>query len=153
MGKQQEVSTIAARVLDTLPAVTRAIAAEVRRAGVAYQLTMPQFSTLRLLAERDLSVSEIAKTLHVAMPTVTQSTDSLVGKGLAERVADDRDRRQVRLHSTPLGKQLLLECRRSVERYLEGFLSSWPPFRQEKLAAGLEALAKLVEEGALVRQA
>ena len=140
------------RIVPALLTTARALAAEVRQAGASAQLNMAQFSILHLLTQRDLSVSELARTLRVAMPTVTQSLDSLTSKGLVERYTDERDRRQVWLRITPQGRRLLLECRRSAEGYLARLLASWPHERQEKLAKALESLARSVEEGLLVHQ-
>ncbi len=140
------------RILAAVLTIARALAAEVRLAGASAQLNMAQFSTLHLLSQRDLSVSELARTLRVAMPTVTQSVDTLTSKGLVERYADERDRRQVWLRITPQGRRLLLECRRSAEGYLARLLASWPQERPEKLAKALESLARSVEEGLLVHQ-
>lgn len=140
------------RILAAVLTIARALAAEVRLAGASAQLNMAQFSTLHLLSQRDLSVSELARTLRVAMPTVTQSVDTLTSKGLVERYPDERDRRQVWLRVTPQGRRLLLECRRSAEGYLARLLASWPQERPEKLAKALESLARSVEEGLLVRQ-
>lgn len=132
--------------------IVRAIAAEIRRAGASVQLTVPQFSMLGLLEESDLSVGEVARTLHVAMPTVTQSTDSLAAKGLLERYTDDRDRRQVKLHITPQGQRLLHECYRAVEGYLAHLLHSWPPQRRDALARWMDELMGQCAMAALERE-
>ena len=151
VGKKRP--SLEGRIVVSLFAAVRAIAAEIRRAGASDQITVPQYSTLRLLEEGDISVSELARTMRVAMPTVTQSTDSLVNKGLVERYADERDRRQVKLRITPAGLSLAGQCHRAVEAYLADTLSSWPRERQEELATALESLVHLVEEARLARQA
>ena len=139
------------RVVAPLFAVARAIAAEIRRAGASSQLTAPQFSALRLLDGEDWSVGGLAKTLRVSMPTVTQSADSLVGKGLVERYSDERDRRLVRLRITPEGRSLYRHCRKEVDRYVRHMLSALPEQGKEELASTLEAIALQVEEALLVR--
>lgn len=139
MGKSRSAS-VEARVLTALLAAARALAAEVRRAGASSQLTTAQFFVLSLLAERDHSVSDLARTLRVAMPTVTQSLDSLVAKMLAERYADERDRRQVWLRVTEDGRRLLAVCRGQAEGYLVAHMAAWPVLHREELASALEAL-------------
>ena len=141
------------RIVTSLFTVVRAMASEIRRAGAALQLTVAQFSTLRMLDEGDLAVGELARTLRVAMPTVTQSVDSLAGKGLVERYSDEKDRRQVKLRITPEGQTLLGGCRRAVEAYVAQILSSWPERQREELAAALEEVVVLVGEAELVRVA
>ena len=140
------------RIVTSLFAAVRAMAAAIRRSGTASQLTVAQFSTLRLLDEGELAVGELARTLRVAMPTVTQSVDSLAAKGLVARYSDERDRRQVKLRITPEGQSLLGDCRRSVEAYMAHILSSWPERRRGELASALEEIVALVGEGEPVRE-
>ncbi|MEE9286416.1 MAG: MarR family transcriptional regulator, partial [Dehalococcoidia bacterium] len=123
-----------------LPAVTRALALEVQRAGAAVQLTLAQFSSLRLLARRDCSVTELAQTLNVTLPTATRIVDALVNKGLAERFSSRLDRRHVLLRITSDGRQVENHCRLKVESYLADLLDSWPQERQRELAQALEEM-------------
>ena len=134
-----------AQLLRTLPAIARAIAAEVRRTGGDVQLTMPQFSALRLLAGRDCSVSDIATTLHVATPTVTQNIDGMVSKELVKRYRDDRDRRLVLVRITKKGRSALAKATRSVEAYLGDLLTSVPKERQVALAQAAQEILDLVK--------
>lgn len=133
-------------------AIARALAAEIRRVGASVQLTVSQFATLELLNGGDMSVGELAKTLHVAMPTVTQSTDSLVGKGLVERYADERDRRHVRLRITDGGKALLRECHDALEEYVGQALTGWREDRKEQFATQLDIVREMVLQAELLRQ-
>ncbi len=130
----------ARRILAALPAVTRALALEVQRAGAAVQLTLAQFSSLRLLARRDCSVTELAQTLNVTLPTATRIVDALVNKGLAERFSNRLDRRHVLLRITSDGRQVENHCRLKVESYLADLLDSWPQERQRELAQALEEM-------------
>lgn len=136
----------ASRILAVLPAINRALALEVRRAGFAVQLTMAQFSALRLLANLDCSVTEIARTLNVALPTATRNVDALVNKGLAERLARQIDRRHVIIRITCKGRQVEGHCRGQVEAYLANLLSEWPRERQDELARALEQVLALSKE-------
>ena len=140
------------RIVDALPALTRLLAAEVRKAGAEAQLTMPQFSVLRLLSERTYCVGELARTMHVSMPTVTQSVDGLVGKGLAERHPDEQDRRQVRVGVTTAGRSVLKRCRSDLETYWEAALASWPSQRRQDVASALEELLASAEEARTARE-
>ncbi len=137
----------AKRMITALPAVVRSIAAEVRRADPSNQLTLPQFSTLRALATRDLSISDLSRLLHVAMPTVTQSIDCLVSKRLVERYTDARDRRQVWLHLTEEGHHVESESGAAAEGYLSCLLARLPEEQRAEIAEALEHLSRLMEEG------
>ena len=132
--------SIERRIAVALFASVRGVGAEIRRAGASAQLTVPQFAILRLLAGGDLPVGDVARGLRVAMPTVTQTTDSLAGKGLIERYSDERDRRQVRLRITAEGRRLLQHCEASIERYLAVALARWPVGRKRELADALEEM-------------
>ncbi len=143
--RDQVEMTVEGRIVNGIFAAVRVIASEVRRAGAALQLTVPQFSTLGFLAHGDMSVGELAKSLRVAMPTVTQSTDSLVARGLVERYTDDKDRRQVRLRITPEGRTVFDECFKSVEGYLAQVLTPMPSKRKEDLARSLDELNQGLE--------
>ncbi len=145
--------SVEGRILTALFALVRATAAEIRRAGATTQLTVPQFFTLRLLAASELTVTELARSLHVSMPTVTQSADSLVAKGLVERYTDDRDRRQVKMRITAQGLALMEKCRRPVDAYFARLLSALPEERHRELAEALEAVNARVEEGSPARGA
>ena len=145
MGSKQP-SSPEGRIANSLFALVRAMGAGIRRAGASVQLTVPQFSTLRLLDDGELSVGELARTMRVAMPTVTQRADSLVGKGLVERYADEKDRRQVKLRITAEGRKQLRECHRAVEAYLSQLLSPWTQQRQDWLVSALEEIQGLVME-------
>ncbi len=124
-------------IIDSLLTVTVAVAAEVGRSGDASQLTVAQLPTLRLLDGRDRSAGEPARTLRVAMPTVNQSTDVLVARGLVEHSTGTSGRRQVRLATTRVGRRTFAEWGKSVEEYLSMALSSMSPGRTEDLAAAL----------------
>lgn len=142
----------AARILKAVPPLARLIASEVRRAGADLQLTLPQFSALRLLADHDCSVGEMARTLHVALPTVTQIVDGLVSKGLAQRSSVEQDRRQVWLRITDEGRRVMHECRRAVEAFLADALASSPKERQDTIASEIERLLAMVREASAAQR-
>lgn len=60
-------------------------------------------------------VSDISRSLHVAPPTVTQTTNSLEAQGLIERCVDKKDRRVVLLKLTDQGET-------AVKKALDGFM-------------------------------
>lgn len=151
MVRKQE-DGVEKRVIDEIFSIARVLAAEIRRESAASQLTVSQFTTLRFLDRGDMPVGGLAKNLYVAMPTVTQSTDSLVGKGLVERYADERDRRQVLLRITPGGRQLLDESSRVVEDILSRALVSWSGDQKEQLASILAEARLLILSDSAQRQ-
>ena len=133
------------RIIDAVPVIVRAMAAEVRRAGSERQLTMPQYAVLRVVSDRDCLVGDLARTLRVSMPTITQRTDALIGKGLVERYSEGRDRRQVWLRITPEGLGVLNECRAALESVFVRITGEWPEDRRRLVVEALEDLAGSAE--------
>ncbi len=68
------------------------------------ELTMPQLRTLVLLSRDPQRMGEIAAALGISLPATTNMIVRLEGKGLVERVHDRDDRRVVRCHLTPAGR-------------------------------------------------
>lgn len=74
-----------------------------------YQITPPQFTTLRCIAchGSGVSMSELADHCQAVMPTMTGIINRLVSRGLVERKQEPKDRRSVLIHLTQEGKALL----------------------------------------------
>lgn len=64
-----------------------------------------------------LKMSEISGILRVSLPTVTQTVNLLVARGLLERGTDPDDRRAVRIRLTEAGRR---ETEQAEEAMLEG---------------------------------
>ncbi len=137
-----------ARVLRVVPPLSRFLATELRKARADVQLTLAQFSALRLLADHSCSMGEAARTLRITMPTATQLLDGLVSKSLVTRATGDQDRRQVRLEITQEGRRALDQCRSALESFLASALARLPVEQRESLAADLEQLLLAVREAA-----
>ena len=108
---------VAHQLVRLLPSLYRAIVADLHTAPHAAGMTLAQFRILGRLSERDYRAAELASALEVGRPTLTTTTDSLVRRGLVERVRDlPGDRRGVLLRLTPAGRtvQCALEAR-SIE--------------------------------------
>ncbi|GFN32803.1 MarR family winged helix-turn-helix transcriptional regulator [Paenibacillus xylaniclasticus] len=58
--------------------------------------------------------SDLARSLNVTMPTVTQMVNVLEARGLLERHRDPSDRRAVRIRLTPEGEQMTLRARQMM---------------------------------------
>jgi 4'-phosphopantetheinyl transferase len=64
-------------------------------------LTMPQLKVLfMVVSSSGATMSQIARTVGMTLPTATGVVDRLVGQGMARRVNDSVDRRLVRLYPT-----------------------------------------------------
>jgi DNA-binding MarR family transcriptional regulator len=98
----QSTRTGAAELLDVVSLVTQAVWTDLRRSGAAIEPT--QWTTLRLLAARPCTMSEIARHKAVSLPTVSRSVDMLVKRGWVERFVDEADRRQTLVRLTAAGE-------------------------------------------------
>ena len=132
---------VARQLVRLLPSLYRAIVADLHSAPHAAGMTLAQFRILGRLSERDYRAAELADTLEVGRPTLTATADSLVRRGLVDRLRDlPGDRRGVLLRLTPAGRtvQHALEARsiETVSRLLAHVEDA------ERLALG-DALAAL----------
>ncbi len=99
-------------VVEGVLLASRALVAVAARslAGVADEVTLPQYRVLVLLALRGpQGLSGLADALAVAPSTATRMCDRLVRKGLVARSEDPSDRRQVCLQCTASGRRLVAE--------------------------------------------
>jgi DNA-binding MarR family transcriptional regulator len=129
--------TGAAELLDVVYLVTQAVWTDLRRSGAAIEPT--QWTTLRLLAARPCTMSEIARHKAVSLPTMSRSVDMLVKRGWVERCVDDSDRRQTLVRLTSAGHELLADCRRRFEELIDAKLAALSDEQRERLTASLLA--------------
>ena len=132
-------STGAAELLDVVSLVTQAVWTDLRRSGAAIEPT--QWTTLRLLAARPCTMSEIARHKAVSLPTVSRSVDMLVERGWVERFVDEADRRQTLVRLTAAGQGLLADCRRRFEDLIDAKLAALSDDQRARLTTSLVAAA------------
>lgn len=96
------------------------LAKQVELALSPFELTLPQYRLLALLADGAAMSSSLAERLAVKPPTVTSVVDGLVGRGLVERQPDPNDRRRLPLALTDEGVALVRSANAAVgERLFE----------------------------------
>ncbi len=89
--------------------------------GDPLELTMLQLRTLTMLSDTHLTMTKIAKELHIKLPTASLLIGRLYDAALVSRVADKNDRRRVNIKITSKGKNALaktMESRMKRMRYL-----------------------------------
>src|SRR5262247_1418739 len=93
-------------ILETVPLVMRAVAAELRAAG---ELPAPaHFGLLSLLSDRPRMLTELASIQGVSLPTMSNSISAMVGRGWVKRgTPDESDRRVVMIEVTATGRAAL----------------------------------------------
>lgn len=83
---------------------------------------------------RSLSCGEVAERMVTRVPDVTRLMDRLQKAGLLERVRCAADRRIVRAHISPAGKQLLRKIDKHVDRAERALFPRLSPREVDKLS-------------------
>ncbi len=139
-------------LLEVMPRLMRALAAEVPRNERGVALSFPQIRALGMLISRARPPSELAKDLGVAPATATEIVDVLVRRGLVERSDLPGDRRRIVLSATPNGRLRFAAARQRALALLSGLLA---PVSQDDLLAlarGLDSLLALLKAGPAARK-
>lgn len=105
-------------------------------------LSVSQMQVLVVLrdAGQPITISEIARQLFVATPSVTSMIDRLGDSGLVKRINDPKDRRKTLVALTENGKRLLESVSEPYRRLHEEMFGVLSGGEHEKLMAMLERL-------------
>ncbi|MGS2615859.1 MarR family transcriptional regulator [Micromonospora sp. LZ34] len=102
-----------------------------------------QLRVLSLLASRPrTNVNRLAELLDVVPSSASRLCDRLEAIGLLRRVADPRDRREVRLVPTPAAENLLRELTERRHQAVQAVLDRMPGRVQHELLFGLLAFGQ-----------
>lgn len=89
-----------------------------------YMITAPQFIALQwLLEDGDLTIGELSHKINLAFSTTTDLVDRMEKSHLVERRRDTKDRRVVRIHLLPEGKEIIREVIKKRQAYLSTVLT------------------------------
>jgi DNA-binding MarR family transcriptional regulator len=118
-----------------------------RRADAATGLTAARASVLSVLVfGGPTTIGELATAEQVSAPTMTKLITGLEGEGLVRRVADERDRRVVRVHATPQAARILRKGRAARVRVLAGTLRELDPGDLSTLGRAADILRAIEEQ-------
>jgi len=128
-------------ILQIIPLVMRAVAAELRSAG---ELPAPaHFGLLSMLSQRPRSLTELASLQGVSLPTMSSSISAMVERGWVKREAADGDKRVVTVEVTAAGKAALERVARAAEGHLAEVLAPLDAPARRRLHGGLAVLRKV----------
>lgn len=128
-------------ILQIIPLVMRAVAAELRSAG---ELPAPaQFGLLSMLTHRPRRLTELASLQGVSLPTMSSSISSMVERGWVRRAVPEGDRRVVTVEVTAAGKAALDRVARAAEAHLAEVLAPLDAPARRRLHGGLGVLRKV----------
>lgn len=111
------------------------------------ELTFAQARALFMLAARkELTVSQLAKSLDVGNPTASILVQQLVERGLVTRTEDTADRRHTILRLSPKGEEIGAGRRGQREKQWQRWLSHLSDDELHALAHGLTAIVAVVKK-------
>jgi DNA-binding MarR family transcriptional regulator len=119
-------------------------------ARLAQTPTVPpaQLRVLTIIANNQhTNMSRLAEALEVVPSSASRLCDRLEATGLLRRVADPRDRREVRLVLTSSARRLLDDLRERRRDALTTVLDRMPPAARQGLVDALDAFATAAEVG------
>jgi DNA-binding MarR family transcriptional regulator len=133
----------ASAVLDIAPPVVRAIRKMMREHRLP-DLSVPQFRALSLLSFcGDSSLSAVADYIGSSLPAASRMIDGLVAKNLIVRKQCCRDRRQISLELTPLGREAFLESRKATRLQLALRVSGLSAKKKEAVIEAMRWLGEV----------
>lgn len=111
------------------------------------QVSPTQLRALTLLhANPAMNVNGLAQTLEVNPSSASRLCDRLEAMGFLRRQADPRDRREVKLRTTPAAADLLTQWSRHRREALLSVLAKMPATARQDLVRSLRAFAVAADE-------
>lgn len=134
------------QIIVALRRISRAIDLHSRALLQEHGLTAPQLAALRAVGElQPLSVSTVARAIHLSMATVTGIFNRLESRGLVTRFKDGPDRRSVALQLTEAGAKLLESAPSLLQDRFRCELAKLKQWEQTQLLASLQRIASMMD--------
>jgi DNA-binding MarR family transcriptional regulator len=129
-------------LLDVVMLVMRTVAADMRKSP--RPLAPAQMGTLMRIAAGPCTMSELARSQAVSLPTMSKSIDMLVRRGWVERWIDKQDRRQTMARLTASGRRMLTHIKQRTEHQVAGTLSPLTAAERVQLQSALNVLRRVL---------
>ena len=137
----------ARNVLEVVPLVVRTLRATMRRHR-GPRLSVPQFRSLGYLSrEAGASLSAVAEHVGLTLPSMSKMIDGLVARRLVDRGISTRDRRQVTLALSPLGRATLRTARARTQARVAELLDALSDSERVTVIRAMQALRPVFEPG------
>jgi DNA-binding MarR family transcriptional regulator len=106
-------------------------------------VTLPQCLVLLEIDERGrLAMGQLSAQLRLDTSTLSRTIDSLVGKGLVERLRDDDDRRVVRIQLTADGNAMCRSIHKENDAHCRRVFRRIPASKREAVTQSFETLVQ-----------
>lgn len=135
---------VAKEILDSIPRLMARIRAEMR-AMAKPQLTIAQLRILAKLNQKSSSISEMAEWQGVSAPAMSKMVGILETRGLARRVTQSQDRRQVEVSLTKDGKETFLSIRKAVRQRLAARIQSLSDTKKQLISDAIKVLDQIYD--------
>jgi DNA-binding MarR family transcriptional regulator len=133
------------QVIVALRRISRAIDLHSRALLQQYGLTAPQLAALRSVGQlQPVSVSGVARAIHLSLATVTGIFNRLERRALVKRSRDGKDRRTVVVELTDAGAKLLESAPSLLQDRFRSELAKLEQWEQTQLLASLQHIASMM---------
>jgi DNA-binding MarR family transcriptional regulator len=133
-------------IFRSLRRIMRAVDVYSHRLSVEYKITSPQLLCLQTLADDGpLTVSAMAKLVHLSPSTVVGILDRLESRNLVVRERSTQDRRIVLVYITQAGRDLVKTVPSLLQNRLAAGLAELPESQLRDIAHALERIVDLLE--------
>jgi DNA-binding MarR family transcriptional regulator len=89
-----------------------------------------------------LTMGQLASRLRLDNSTLSRTIDGLVGRGLVERLREDRDRRVVRIRLTEQGEAVCRAIHEENDEHCQRVFEKIPPAERDAVIRGFETLVQ-----------
>ena len=133
-------------IVASIRRIIRAIDLQSRRLQDRHKLTGPQLATLRQAHKvGQLSISALARAVHLSQPTVSGIVSRLERRGLIARRRSEGDRRSVVLEVTEAGERVLDEAPSLLQEQFRAELARLEDWERHWMLAALERIASMMD--------
>lgn len=116
---------------------------------VPHRVSLPQLRALMIVARNDgMKLTSLGEAMDALPSSASRLCDRLVAAGLLEREASTADRREVRLHLTGEGVDLLEHLALARQRYLGEVIAAMPASARSALVHGLTEFTRAAADPA-----
>lgn len=134
------------KILQSLRRIIRAVDLHSRKLSTQYKITGPQLSCLLVVNDRGpVTVSSLARAVHLSPSTIVGILDRLEQKGLVLRQRSSQDRRVVNLEITEDGRRLVRSAPSLLQETLSRAVQDLPEEEQIAITVALEKIVVLME--------
>ena len=134
------------QVIVALRRISRAIDLYSRVLVQQHGLTAPQLAALQTVGElQPVSVSAVARSIHLSMATVTGIFNRLEKRELVMRSRNGQDRRTVTLELTEAGVRVLESAPSLLQDRFRAQLAKLKQWEQTQLLASLQRIAAMMD--------